>query len=116
MKISLLLSSLLMLGFTGCSDSSSQSGDKSPASEGSVLTAPVDYLESAAKAKHSADKTVDAASLSKAIEMFSVQEGRYPNDLNELVAKKVIPAVPPPPAGMKFDYDAKTGTLKVVQQ
>lgn len=112
----LLLASALALA--GCSDSSNTagSGSTNAASSGSIATAPVDYLNSAAKAKVSADKTVDTVALSKAIEIFNVQEGRFPNDLSELASKKYIPEVPTPPAGMKIDYDSKTGVVKIVKQ
>src|SRR5262245_11883321 len=67
---------------------------------GSVLTAPVDYLAAAARAQQSAVKTVDVAAVNQAIQMFNVQEGRYPKDLNELVEKKYMPKLPPVPYGM----------------
>lgn len=109
MKTSLLLSASLVLVLAGCGKSSDDSATVSP-------TAPVDYLKSAADSKHSADKTVDAAALSKAVDMFNVQEGRFPKDLDELVAKKYIPQIPTPPVGSKIEYDAKTGAVKVMKQ
>jgi hypothetical protein len=118
MKLQLLVPLILSLALVGCSDSSNKSapGSTNAASGGSPLTAPVDYLNSAAKAQHSATKTVDITSVNKAIEMFNVQEGRFPNDLNELVAKKYMPMIPTPPVGSRIDYDAKTGTAKIVNQ
>jgi hypothetical protein len=98
MKISLLLSAALALVVSGCGKSSDAP---------SAATAPTDYLKSVTDAKHSADKTVDTAALIKAVDMFNVQEGRFPKDLNELVTKKIIPQI---------EYDAKTGTVKVVKQ
>ena len=49
-------------------------------------------------------------------ENCGMQEGRFPNDLKELVEKKYMPVVPTPPAGSKLDYDAKAGTVKIVSQ
>lgn len=109
MKIFVSVSAVVVLLLAGCSKSSDESTPASP-------TAPVDYLKSAANAKHSADKTVDTAALAKAVDMFNVQEGRFPNDLNELVAKKYIPQLPTPPVGSKIEYDAKSGAVKVVKQ
>jgi hypothetical protein len=106
MKNLLLSFVVLALVVVGCGKSG----------ESASPTAPVDYLKSAADSKHSADKTVDTAALIKAVDMFSVQEGRYPKDLDELVAKKYIPLIPTPPVGMKIEYEAKTGTVKVVKQ
>ena len=104
----------------GCSDSSKKSEPaaktNAPTESGSLLTAPVDYLNSAAKAQQSAVKTVDVTSLNKALELFNVQEGRFPKDLNELVEKKFIPEIPKPPFGTKIEYDANAGTVKVVKE
>ena len=61
-------------------------------------------------------KTVDTTSLNKALELFNVQEGRYPKDLTELVTKKYIPEMPQPPVGTKIEYDPNAGTVKVVKQ
>jgi hypothetical protein len=82
---------------------------------GSVVTAPVDYLASAAKAKHSADVTVDTAALNQQVQLFYVQEGRWPKDLDELVTSKYLKSLPSPPAGMKLEYNAANGTVKVVK-
>ncbi len=48
--------------------------------------------------------------------MFNVENGRNPKDLNELVEKKFIPRIPAAPYGMKLEYDAATGKVKVVNQ
>ena len=46
----------------------------------------------------------------------NVENGRNPKDLNELVEKKTIPKLPDAPRGMKLDYDATAGKVKVVPQ
>jgi hypothetical protein len=73
------------------------------------------YLKSMGEAQKTADKTVDVTSLNQAIQLFNVQEGRYPKDLQELVPN-YIPKVPEVPYGYKIVYDATTATVKVVQQ
>ena len=83
---------------------------------GSPITAPVDYLNSAAKAKQSMEKTVDVTSINKAIELFNAQEGRFPENLDELVTKKYLAQIPTPPFGTKIEYDSKTGAAKIVKQ
>ena len=80
------------------------------------MTAPVDYLRAAGKAQQSAVKTVDTSSLNRAIQMFNVDQGRNPKDLNELVEGKYLPRIPDAPYGMKLVYDANTGTVKVVKK
>ena len=120
MRKSFILLILVAGLFAACkksNDASSAAGNNPPAnSSGNPVTAPVDYLGGVAKAKKSADATLETASITKAVQLFYVQEGRYPKDLNELVRPEYLPRMPAPPPGMKFDYDAKTGTVKVVPQ
>ena len=112
--------SLLLLGglaLSGCGKkeaTTTASSTNQSNSSGNPLTAPVDYLGAVAKAKKSAETTVETVSLNKAIQEFSVAEGRYPKDLNELVTEKYLPKLPDPPYGMKIDYDPAKGQVKVV--
>mgnify|MGYP002260746083 CR=1 FL=1 len=87
-----------------------------PGAGGNPLTAPVDYLAAVGKGKIQAEKTLDTVGLNQAIQMFNVQEDRYPKDLNELVSKKYLRVLPEPPYGMQIVYDQKTGTAKVVKK
>ena len=80
------------------------------------LTAPTDYLGALAKGKKSSEKTIELVSLKQAVQLFYAQEGRYPKDLQELVTEKYLGSIPPPPAGMKMSYDAKTGDVKIENQ
>jgi hypothetical protein len=82
---------------------------------GSLATAPVDYLSTLVRAQKTADKTIDATSLNQAIQLFNVQEGRYPKNLQELVPNYVA-KIPVVPIGYKIVYDPTNGTVKVVQQ
>jgi len=82
----------------------------------SLVTAPVDYLNTISKQKHDAVKKIDVAFVNQAIQLFQVQEGRNPRDLNELVEKKYLAAVPETPYGTRLDYDAEAGTVKVVNE
>ena len=69
------------------------------------------YLGTLAKAQQAAVKTVDVTSLNEEIQLFNVQEGRMPTDLNELVTKKYVGQLPAAPAGMKLVYDAVQGKV-----
>jgi hypothetical protein len=116
MKIPVYLSILLAVTFlAGCGNDSSK-----PAQTGSGNGSPLDnrgdYLSTLAKGKISAVKTVDTAALNQAVQMFNVQEGRFPKDLDELVKSKLIGEIPAAPAGMKIVYDSTTGQVKVVNQ
>jgi hypothetical protein len=110
---------LLLFGF-GCGDNSNSSttAKKSTSatnnSSGNPVTAPVDYLGAVAKAKKTSIKVADIASLKNAINIFKQEEDRYPKDLNELVSKQYIPALPAPPYQMKYNYDAASGAVSIV--
>jgi len=80
------------------------------------VTAPVDYVGSAVKQQQSAIKSVDTTALNQAVQLFNVQEGRLPKDLNELVEKKYIGKLPQAPVGMKLNYDAASGQVSVVKE
>ena len=100
----------LMALAVGCGEKPSGGG----APGESVVTAPVDYLGAAAKAKKSADKTIETVALNQAISMFHATEGRFPRDLNELVTERYLPQMPVPPHGMKIEYDAGRGQARIV--
>ncbi|MEY2465665.1 MAG: hypothetical protein QOD03_186 [Verrucomicrobiota bacterium] len=119
MKIPLWLGlvSLLTAGCNPQSDkSTSQATNSTTADSGSVITAPVDYLGTISKAQQKAVKTVDTTSIDKAIQLFQVDQGRNPTDLNELVQTKYLSRIPDAPYGTKISYDAATGKVTLVKQ
>ena len=118
MKTIFCLSLAASLFLTGCGDSSDKPAQPTngAASGSSPLSAPADYVGALGKAQQAAVKTVDTTSLNQAIQMFNVENGRNPKDLNELVEGKFIPKIPAAPYGMKLEYDAAAGKVKVVKQ
>jgi hypothetical protein len=112
------LGALAAILFAGCGDSSkapeTAKKETGTNASGNPITAPVDYLGAVAKAKKTSIKVVDVASLKQAINMFKQEEDRYPKDLNELVTKQYLPALPAPPYQMKYQYDAANGEVKVL--
>ena len=100
----------------GCGQKGAEPTPSTNASSGNPLTAPVDYLGAAAKAKRAADKTVSTVGINQAIQLYQAQEGQLPKTLNDLVAKQYLPSIPPAPAGMKYDYNPQTGAVKLVPQ
>jgi hypothetical protein len=120
-----LLSCLAICGLVvGCGSGSSDNSQTGAASQqtnssssgDSVITAPVDYLGAIAKAKQSAEKNFDLASINHAVQMFQVEKGRFPKDLNELVQDHYLGRVPRAPYGTKLIYDPATGQARVVKQ
>jgi hypothetical protein len=117
MKTLLFLPLAVGVFVMGCGDNSNKSpSGTNTATGGSLVTAPVDYLEAAAKAKQNAVKTLDTTSLDKAVQLFNVEKGRNPKDLNELISEKYIREIPAAPYGTKLNYDPNSGRVSVVKQ
>jgi len=117
MKTPICLCLFAALFVIGCSDNSAKSSASTNAAApgSSPANAPADYLGGLASSQAKAVKVVDTASLNQAIQMFQVQEGRFPKDLHELVDKQLISKIPDAPFGMKIVYDANAGTVSVVK-
>src|SRR6266571_8659876 len=111
-----VLTVTLLVGCGEKSDKPAPGATNAANTGGSPLTAPVDYLRAAGKAQQSAVKTVDTTSLNQAIQLFNVEKGRNPKDLNELVQEKFIPQIPAAPYGTKLVYDAGAGKVSVVKE
>src|SRR5258707_257739 len=105
------LSSLAALLLLGCNQASDKPAAATNSASGSPLNAPADYLRGLGRAQQSAVKTVDTTSLNQAIQLFNVEKGRNPRDLNELVEQKFIPQIPAAPYGTKLAYDAQSGKV-----
>lgn len=117
MKSTALIPLVALIIATGCNqpDNSSQSAgsaNRNMTNDGAFGQ----YIGGLAQAKQTAGKTVDVASLNEEIQMFHVDKGRFPNSLDELVQDNYIKRVPDAPYGMKIDYNADSGEVKVVNQ
>jgi len=116
MKAILSVSLVGCVLLTGCGDGDKGAPQATNDTSSSVITAPVDYLGALGKAKQASEKTVDVTSLTKAIQMFQVEQDRLPRSLDELVAMKYIAAIPKAPYKQKIVYDPNAGTVKVVPE
>ena len=110
-----LITAVACFFFAGCGEDK-KTPPASSTSSGNPLTAPADYVGAIGQAHKAAKKTLGAVGLDQALKTFFAEENRFPKDLNELVTKGTVAQIPPAPAGMKYDYDAKTGIVKVVPQ
>jgi hypothetical protein len=99
----------------GCGEKSSTPASGTSSSS-SLADAPGNYLKAVVDDRQAAVKTIDVTSINKAIELFNVDQGRNPKDLQELAQKRFIPQVPVPPYGYKLAYDANAGSVAVVKQ
>jgi hypothetical protein len=89
--------------------------DKNSSSQ-SQATNPADVTNNVlVNAKRTADKTIDVSYLNQALQLFNVQEGRYPKTLDELTPKYVA-KIPDAPLGFKIVYDAAKGEVKVERE
>lgn len=111
LNLSLGLLAALVVGGCGQSNSSTPKSTNT-SSSGNPLTAPVDYLGAANQAQKRAGKVVSTVGLDQAVKMYYATEGKYPASL-EALAPDYLQSVPPAPAGMKYNYDPKTGVIKV---
>jgi hypothetical protein len=90
-------------------------GDKSSSKMAADTNAPSGYLGTLVDEKKSSDKKIDVAYLNQAVQLFNVQEGRYPKTLEELTPNYVA-KIPDAPIDFKIDYDPIKGEVKVVAQ
>jgi hypothetical protein len=101
---------VLILSLSGCGDGSSsstpaQSQTSTPANNNNPVKAPIVY----------AQKKADVAALQDAVRQYNVQEGHYPQTLQDLTPN-YISKIPDAPAGYKWNYDATAGTVTLAEQ
>ena len=77
------------------------------------LNAPARYGETMGKAMKKAKIMDVVLPLKNSIDAFYIEEGRYPESLQELVNKGYIKEIPELPEGMNYYYDPKTGKIEV---
>jgi ABC-type Fe3+-hydroxamate transport system substrate-binding protein len=109
MKNAILVACLIASAFVfaGCGGSSNST---TPASNTSANnSSPVVQPEVFAQ------KKVDIASLTQAVQQYNAAEGHYPATLQDLVPT-YIAKVPDAPPGYKLNYDSNSGAVTVVQQ
>jgi hypothetical protein len=111
MKFPLFAFALAALLLAGCGKSDSPT---TPAGGGANDA--TDAAGALARSQNKAVNTIDLASLTQAISLFNVNEGRFPKDLNELVQAKLIGKIPDAPRGMKLVYDPATGKVSTVPE
>ena len=107
----LVITAVLLAGCGGGSNSGQQ---QTNASSGNPITAPVDYLGAVANAKQHAEKVIDLTAINQAIQMFNVEEGRNPTNLNELITKQYLREIPKAPYGNTIVYNPTNGQVSIV--
>jgi hypothetical protein len=110
MKNALLLacavaSVFLLVGCGNSSNSTPPPANNTSANNSSPVVQPEVY----------AQKKVDVASISQAIQQYNAAEGHYPPTLQDLVPT-YLAKIPPAPPGYKLNYDSTSGAVTAVQQ
>jgi hypothetical protein len=73
------------------------------------------YLGAVMQAQKYSEKQIDLAYVNEAIQQFNAGEGHYPTNLQEMIPN-YLGKMPVAPIGYKINYDATSGTIKVVRQ
>jgi hypothetical protein len=105
----MLAGCVCLLFFSGCrKKSASNSGE-----ELNPMNAAAKYGNVMSRTLKQAKSMDSTLYIKNKITSFQVQEGRYPQSLQELVEKGFIEKIPDPPKGMQYVYNPGNGSLKV---
>jgi hypothetical protein len=99
----------------GCGNDSTSPNQGTNAVADAGSNNPTGYLGGLVQAKKTADKVLDVSYINQALQLFNVQEGRYPQTLEELTPK-YIALIPDAPLGYKLNYDPVKGEATMVKQ
>ena len=101
---------MCVLLVVGCGDHSSSPGKEKA---GGSAT-PANYVRGALDAGQHAKGTVGAIGLDRAVQLYTIKEGKRPKTLQDLVKKGHLSKMPPAPAGKQYKYNARTGKVSIV--
>ena len=104
------LSSILTVSLIGCKPKAADA-EKEP-----YQGPPEQYIRGALGAGENAKGTLGTMAIQKGIDMFQLQNGRFPASLQELQKEGFLAQMPEAPVGKKFSYDAATGKVSVVDK
>ena len=110
----------ICMGFAGCSPEKTEpkpdeATEKTEEIGSNPLLAPVEYLGATARAKTSSQAKIALAPLQQAIQMYQVENGSFPPNLNALVQGGQIRALPALPKGSTYQYNPSTGDVTVTR-
>ena len=119
LHLSTLIIGLIFVSCSANEEENASSPETSPQTESATendnpLTAPVDYLGAVVAAKGRAESKLAIASVSQAIQQFSVMEERLPATLDALVSKQYLARLPQIPQNLRYQYDPTTGSVDLV--
>ncbi len=102
----------------GCTEKSVEKSSEKPEPKlgENPLNAPTDYLGALNQGKKAAVGKLNLAQVAQAIQQFAAAEGRNPKDLQEVITKGYLAALPPLPLNQKLVYNPDTGTVQIAGQ
>jgi hypothetical protein len=103
-----------ILSLSGCGDGSSTGSSSSSAPAQNQNSAAANNSNPIKQPIIYAQKKADLAALTEAVRQYNVQEGHYPQTLQDLTPN-YIARVPVAPDGYKWNYDASSGSVTLVQ-
>ena len=109
----------LFVGCGGGDDGNEEAAENEPDAPGIIeqaVSAPVEYLGAVNQANKYSRNQVAEANVKHAVKTFRAMEGRWPNQLKELVDNGYLPKAPELPRGFRWHYDPRTGTVSTVAQ
>ncbi len=103
---------LIVVGMSACS------GEPKSEKKGSTLkdANPANYVRGVVDAGQNAKGTLGKIAIDKAIQLHRAETGKNPTSLQQLVKKGKLASVPSAPNGKKWKYNAKNGTVKLVNK
>ena len=120
MKALAAVLTLAAMMLTGCSKDEPAAQARPIAPKPASATAPVAPAPPGGTAPTTAQDpnaiTMETAGLDMALQRFVKAKGRLPASVQEMVTEKMLPAIPPAPAGKKFAIDAQAKRVVVVAQ
>lgn len=116
MKAFPFAAALLALPLFGCTEKPAEkpSAKPEPKPGENPLNAPTDYLGAVNQGKKAAVGKLNLAQITQAIQQFAAAEGRNPKDLQEVITKGYLSALPPLPPNQRLNYNPATGAVQVV--
>ena len=115
MKIFLIPLVTVTALLAGCGEKVSKETTHAVNEVSNVVDAPLNYVGAVVQAQKHAENVIDVSYINQDIQMFNASEGRYPENLQELIPN-YLAKMPVVPNGYKLVYDTNTHTVSAVKQ
>ncbi len=114
-NLSCLAACALILGAVGC-DQIAKSTKPSESQEQKSKNLGDQYVRGILGTGNNAKGTIGVVAIQKAVQMYQVEKGKNPASLAALHSEGYLTQKPTAPQGQRFEYDAASGSVKLVRQ